>query len=80
MVAQVALALGFFAFAAYAGFAIERDPATGRIALAASAAAMLGVIALLLSFASATQDIALRRLLGRGAPRRRSSGPASGRG
>ena len=58
VVAQIALALRFFAFAAYAGFAIERDPATGGIALAASAA-VLGVIALFITIASATQDIAL---------------------
>ncbi|ABS25507.1 MFS transporter [Anaeromyxobacter sp. Fw109-5] len=59
VVAQIALALGFFAFAAYAGFALERDAATGRMALAASAAATLGAIALFITLASATQDIAL---------------------
>src|SRR5512133_2988669 len=59
VLAQIALALGLFAFAAYAGFALERDPATGRIAIAASAAAVLGAIALFITIASATQDIAL---------------------
>jgi len=59
LVAQVALALGFFALALFAWSALGTDPATGQATLAAGAAATAGFIALFITFWSATQDIAL---------------------
>ena len=76
VVAQIALALEFFAFAAYAGFAIERDPATGGIALAASAADARRHRAVHHDRVRHPGHRA-RRVLGRGA-RAGGQGPASG--
>lgn len=59
LVAQAALALGFFAFAFYAWKSLGQDPLTGEARLAAGAATALGFIALFITFWSATQDIAL---------------------
>jgi PAT family beta-lactamase induction signal transducer AmpG len=59
LVAQVGLALGFFVLALFSWRALGTDPATGRQTLAAGAAATLGIVALFITFWSATQDIAL---------------------
>ncbi len=59
LVAQVALALGFFALALFTWRVLGTDPATGRETLASGAAATLGLVALFITFWSATQDIAL---------------------
>jgi PAT family beta-lactamase induction signal transducer AmpG len=59
ILAQVGLAVGFFALAAYAAYALGTDPATGRARLAAGAATTIGFIALFITIWSATQDIAL---------------------
>jgi PAT family beta-lactamase induction signal transducer AmpG len=59
LVSQAALALGFFGLALFAWGALGADPVTGRSTLAAGAATAAGVIALFITFWSATQDIAL---------------------
>jgi PAT family beta-lactamase induction signal transducer AmpG len=59
LVSQAALALGFFGLALFAWRALGHDPATGRQSLAAGAATTAGLIALFITFWSATQDIAL---------------------
>jgi MFS transporter, PAT family, beta-lactamase induction signal transducer AmpG len=59
LVAQVALALGFFALALFAWRALGTDPATGAERLAAGAASTAGAITLFITFWAATQDIAL---------------------
>jgi PAT family beta-lactamase induction signal transducer AmpG len=58
LVAQIALAMAFGVLAAYAARALVRGP-DGKTVLAAGAAATIALIALAISFFSATQDIAL---------------------
>lgn len=59
LVSQLALALAFGALGAYAWRALVYDPARGKLVLAAGAAAVVGLLALVIAFLSATQDIAL---------------------
>ncbi len=59
LLSQVALALAFGALGAYAWRALVYDGARGKLVLAAGAAAVVGLLALLIAFLSATQDIAL---------------------
>ena len=56
---QIALALGFFAFATYAGFVLERDPAHRAPRARRERRRDARRIALFITIASATQDIAL---------------------
>ncbi len=58
LIAQLALALAFGALGAYAWRHLATD-ASGRIALAPGAAVGIGIIAVVIVFLSATQDIAL---------------------
>ncbi len=59
LIAQIGLAVGFFALALFAWRTLDIDPATGRQSLASGAAFALGLVALFITFWSATQDIAL---------------------
>jgi MFS transporter, PAT family, beta-lactamase induction signal transducer AmpG len=59
VVAQIALAAGFFVLALYSWRALRTDPHTGRALLSTAAATACGAIALFITVSSATQDIAL---------------------
>ncbi|OFX18874.1 MAG: hypothetical protein A2V77_17295 [Anaeromyxobacter sp. RBG_16_69_14] len=58
LIAQLGLALAFGALAAYAWRSLFRD-AQGKLVLVAGAAGVIGLLALVIAFCSATQDIAL---------------------